>query len=75
MDAPYKEMYYLLASTVANVEQLLQESYTTANAVPQNMKNQNQIQANLLSTQVKSAMNTLNQALANAESLLLEKTP
>ena len=74
MDAPYKEMYHLLAVTVANVEQLLHESYTTAKAVPNDMKNQHQIQANLLSTQVQAAMNTLSQALAKAESLLLDST-
>ena len=74
MDAsPYKEMYHLLAVTAANVEQLLHESLSTANAVPQDMKNQHQIQANLLSAQIQAAMTMLTQSLIDAESLLLEE--
>ena len=72
MDAPYKEMYYLLAATVANTEILLHESYTTANSIPSDMKNRHQIKADILSAQTQAAMAMLTQALIDAESLLLE---
>ena len=73
MENPYKEMYHCLAATIVNVELLLQEAYTSADNIPDDMKNQHKIKASILNAQVKTAVNRLNQSLADAEAILLKK--
>ena len=72
--SPYEEMYYLLASTIVNTEELLQEVSVTVSNMPDDLKNKAQISAGLLTSQIYAAMEQLSTALAKAETILLDAT-
>ena len=70
--SPYEEMYYLLAGTIVNTEELLQEVSAAVSNMPDDLRNKAQISAGLLTSQICIAMEQLNTALAKAETILLD---